>query len=91
MEIDTVIGISAALFTMSSFVPQIIRAIRTHRMTDVSVYLMPLFIAGFSLWVIYGVMHDDLVIIGSNITGIIFNATLLFLKGKYKMMQRTHY
>ncbi|HEX7032632.1 MAG TPA: SemiSWEET family transporter [Nitrososphaera sp.] len=91
MEIDTVVGISAAMLTMSSFVPQIIRAIRTHRMSDVSVYLMPLFIAGFSLWVVYGIMQDDLVIIGSNITGIIFNAILLFLKGRYKMMQRTQY
>ncbi len=85
------VGVSAALLTMSSFIPQIIRAVRTHRMSDVSVYLMPLFIAGFSLWVIYGIMRDDLVIIGSNITGIIFNAILLFLKGKYKMTQRTHH
>jgi hypothetical protein len=47
-----------------------------------------LFITGFSLWVVYGFMHDDPVIIGSNLTGIIFNAALLFLKGRYKMAQR---
>jgi uncharacterized protein with PQ loop repeat len=57
-------------------------------MEDVSIYLMPLFITGFSLWVIYGVMHDDPVIIGSNLTGIVFNATLLFLKGKYKITEQ---
>lgn len=89
MEIDTAIGISAALLTMSSFIPQIIRAVRTRSMADVSVYLMPLFIAGFSLWVVYGIMRDDPVIIGSNVAGIAFNATLLFLKGKYKMAQRS--
>lgn len=52
------------------------------------VYLMPLFIVGFSLWVVYGFMHDDPVIIGSNLTGIAFNATLLFLKGRYNMAER---
>lgn len=91
MEIDTVVGISAAALTMSSFVPQIIRAVRTHSMADVSVYLMPFFMAGFSLWVVYGIMRDDLVIIGSNVTGIIFNAILLFLKGRYRMMHRTRH
>ena len=88
MEIDTLIGVSAAILTMSSFVPQIVRAIKTRSMVDVSVYLMPLFIAGFSLWVVYGFMHDDPVIIGSNLAGIAFNATLLFLKGRYKMTER---
>ncbi|MEP0826357.1 MAG: hypothetical protein HRF40_12810 [Nitrososphaera sp.] len=91
MEIDTVVGISAAALTMSSFIPQIIRAVRTHSMADVSVYLMPFFIAGFSLWVVYGIMRDDLVIIGSNVAGIIFNAILLFLKGRYRMMHRTRH
>jgi MtN3 and saliva related transmembrane protein len=88
MEIDTLVGISAALLTMSSFVPQIIRAVRTRSMVDVSVYLMPLFITGFSLWVVYGFMHNDPVIIGSNLAGISFNAALLFLKGRYRMTKQ---
>ena len=83
MEVDTLVGISAALLTMSSFIPQIVRAVRTRSMADVSLYLMPLFIAGFSLWVVYGFMHNDPIIIGSNVTGIVFNVTLLVLKGRY--------
>ena len=82
------VGISAAILTMSSFIPQITKAIRTRRMTDVSVYLMPLFITGFSLWVVYGIMHDDSVIIGSNLAGIAFNAVLLFLKVRYRLTER---
>ena len=88
MEIDTIVGISAASLTMSSFIPQIIRAVRTRSMADVSVYLMPLFIAGFSLWVVYGFMHNDPVIIGSNVTGVVFNVTLLILKGRHSLSQR---
>jgi MtN3 and saliva related transmembrane protein len=88
MEIDTIVGISAAVLTMSSFIPQIGKAIKTRSMEDVSIYLMPLFITGFSLWVAYGFMQNDPVIIGSNVTGIVFNVTLLFLKGKYKVTER---
>jgi MtN3 and saliva related transmembrane protein len=88
MEIHTIVGVSAAILTMSSFIPQITKAIKTHRMEDVSMYLMPLFITGFSLWVVYGFMQNDPVIIGSNITGILLNLTLLFLKGKYEIEAR---
>lgn len=83
MDIDTIIGVSAAMLTMSSFIPQIIKAVKTRSMEDVSVYLMPLFITGFSLWVVYGFMHNDPIIIGANVTGIAFNAALLFLKRRY--------
>ena len=86
MQIDTMVGIMAAILTMSSFIPQVIKAIKTRSMEDVSVYLMPLFIAGFSLWVAYGFMHNDLVIIGANLTGIAFNGVLLFLKDRYRKM-----
>jgi MtN3 and saliva related transmembrane protein len=89
MEIDTIVGISAAILTMSSFVPQIAKAVKTRRTVDISVYLMPLFITGFSLWVVYGFMQNDLVIVGSNLTGIAFNVTLLLLKGRYKIEDRT--
>ena len=88
MEIDTIVGVSAAILTMSSFIPQIIRAVKTRSMVDVSAYLMPLFIAGFSLWVVYGIMHNDPVIIGANLAGIAFNAALLFLKGRYRLAER---
>jgi MtN3 and saliva related transmembrane protein len=88
MEIDTMVGVSAAILTMSSFIPQIIRVVKTRSMVDVSVYLMLLFITGFSLWVVYGFMHNDPVIIGTNLTGIAFNVTLLFLKDRYKITER---
>lgn len=88
MELDTLVGVSAAVLTMSSFVPQIIKAYRTRSMVDVSLYLMPLFMVGFSLWVVYGFMRDDPVIIGSNLVGIAFNAMLLFLKGRYKTPEK---
>jgi MtN3 and saliva related transmembrane protein len=58
---DSLIGISAALLTTLSFLPQIVKAYRTRRMKDVSRYLMILFTTGSILWIIYGIIHDDLV------------------------------
>jgi MtN3 and saliva related transmembrane protein len=73
----------AAVLTMSSFIPQINKALRTRRMNDVSTYLKILFIGGFSLWVVYGILRSDLIIIGANVMGVAFNVFLLILKSKF--------
>jgi uncharacterized protein with PQ loop repeat len=35
------------------------------------------------LWVIYGIIRNDLVIIGTNVSGVLLNITLIGLKVKY--------
>ena len=80
---DSLIGISAAFLTTLSFVPQIIKAYRTKRMKDVSRYLMILFTTGSILWIIYGIVHNDLVIVGANTTAAVFNLVLLYYSFVY--------
>lgn len=80
---DSIIGISAAFLTTMSFLPQIVKAYRTRRMKDVSRYLMILFTTGSILWIIYGIIHDDLVIVGANVTAAVFNLLLLYYSFVY--------
>ncbi len=74
------IGVAAAAFTTSSFVPQIIRAFRTKSMRDVSRYLMLFFSTGTVLWMAYGIFKSDPVIIGANGVATGLNAVLLIMK-----------
>ncbi|MFL6320643.1 MAG: SemiSWEET family sugar transporter [Nitrososphaeraceae archaeon] len=80
---DSLIGISAAFLTTLSFVPQIIKAHHTKRMKDVSRYLMILFTTGSILWIIYGILHNDLVIVGANTTAATFNLILIYYSFAY--------
>jgi MtN3 and saliva related transmembrane protein len=80
---DSLIGISAAFLTTLSFLPQIVKAYRTRRMEDVSRYLMILFSAGSILWITYGIIHHDLVIVGANVTAAVFNLVLLYFSFVY--------
>jgi MtN3 and saliva related transmembrane protein len=77
------IGILASIFSLSSTVPQIIKGKKTKKMDDVSVWLILALIVGLSLWVIYGIAKDDIVIIGGNSVGVTLNVILLVLKIKY--------
>ena len=83
-----IIGTIAGILVLSSFVPQIVRAYKTKKMSDVSVHLMILIASGMFLWVIYGFIRSDPVIIGTNATGFALNITLLAMKIGYDKMQK---
>jgi MtN3 and saliva related transmembrane protein len=82
------IGITAGILVLSSFIPQLHKAYRTKRMLDVSIYLMALIASGMFLWIIYGIIRRDPVIIGTNAAGFILNIILMILKLKYDKLHQ---
>ena len=81
------IGTIAGIFVLLSFIPQIMKAYKTKKMVDVSSYLMILIATGMFLWVVYGAIRSDPVIIGTNDTGFALNITLLIMKIKFDKLQ----
>ncbi|MFM7795192.1 MAG: SemiSWEET family sugar transporter [Candidatus Nitrosotenuis sp.] len=79
----SMLGSIAAALVTASFIPQVIRGYRTKQLEDVSYWLMITICIGLSLWIVYGVIKEDLVIIGANISTIALNVILLSLKAKY--------
>jgi MtN3 and saliva related transmembrane protein len=79
----SILGSVAAALVTGSFLPQVIRGYRTKRLTDVSYWLMITICIGLSLWIVYGIVKQDWVIIGANIGTIALNVILLVLKVKY--------
>lgn len=84
-----IIGTVAGILVLSSFIPQLIKAYKTKKMSDVSIHLMSLIASGMFLWVIYGLIRSDPVIIGTNATGFALNITLLVMKLRYDKMHRS--
>ncbi len=82
------IGITAGILVLSSFIPQLHKAYKTKRMLDVSIYLMALIASGMFLWVIYGIIRRDPIIIGTNAAGFILNIILMILKLKYDKLHQ---
>ncbi len=81
--IVTIIGIMATVFSVSSSIPQIIKALKTRKTDDVSIWLVVVLITGLSLWVIYGIGINDLLISIANSIAVAINTFLLILKIKY--------
>jgi MtN3 and saliva related transmembrane protein len=83
-----IIGTVAGILVLSSFIPQIMKAYKTKKMSDVSAHLMSLIASGMFLWIIYGFIRSDPVIIGTNAAGFALNITLLVMKVRYDKMQK---
>lgn len=83
-----IIGTIAGILVLSSFIPQLHKAYKTKRMSDVSIYLMGLIASGMLLWVVYGIIRRDPVIIGTNAAGFVLNIILMILKLKYDKLHQ---
>ena len=78
------IGLAAAVLTTSSFVPQIVKIIRTKGTKDISLLMYVVITIGFFLWLLYGVLREDPAIIFANVIALILGLFVLVLKIKYK-------
>ena len=79
MELEPIIGALAGLFTTIAVLPQIIKALRTKKVEDVSPWMFVTLCLGVGLWTIYGFLKSDLPIILTNGISFILNSIMLYL------------
>ncbi len=87
MEIDgtllTILGVTAGVLILTGWVEQIYKGYRTKSLKDVSKFLMIFISAGAILWLIYGIIVNDVFIIGTNVAAIVLMMIVLIMKKKY--------
>ena len=74
------IGLAAAFCTTIAFMPQVIRAWRTRSTTDLSLSMFLVFTTGIFLWLVYGLILQDVPLIAANGTTFVLSGTILYLK-----------
>lgn len=84
-----IIGSTAAVLTMFSFVPQIIKALKTKSVKDVSIITLFQLSIGVVLWILYGFHLKDLIIILANSITLTSLIILLYLYFNYKEIRKT--
>jgi MtN3 and saliva related transmembrane protein len=83
MSTATLIGLAAALFTTTAFLPQVIRAWRTQSTRDLSYGTFITYAIGLAMWLVYGLMIRDVPLILSNGTTFLLALTILGLKVRH--------
>lgn len=79
-----IVGLLAATLTTISFLPQVIKIVKTKHTKDISLLMYIIFTAGVLLWLFYGILlKEPPIIIGNGITLILVMIVLIF-KIRYK-------
>ncbi|UPA22167.1 hypothetical protein K8942_03840 [Candidatus Peribacteria bacterium] len=78
-----VIGYMAALVGTFLMAPQLVRAMRTKHMGDVSVVMLWAYLVNCTLWSVYGTLLGALPMMICNYTAIVIAIWQLVLKRKY--------
>lgn len=84
MDKATIIGLVAGTLTTLSFIPQLIKIVRSKSTHDISLVMYVVFSTGILLWLIYGLMIGDVPVIVANAVALFITIAILSLKIRYR-------
>ena len=74
------VGFTAAFCTTIAFLPQAIKVIRTRDTSSLSLAMYAIFTLGVALWLAYGIIKNDWVIIMANVITLLLAVVILCTK-----------
>jgi MtN3 and saliva related transmembrane protein len=74
------IGVCAAVLTSLSYIPQVRKAWPRGSTKDLSLHMLSVLTAGLLLWIGYGVLKSDWVIVAANSVGATLSGAVLVFK-----------
>ena len=83
-----ILGIVAGICTTIAVIPQIRKAWKTKKVEDVSPGMFAVLMFGVFLWIIYGIIKNDIPIIATNGVSLGLNSVMLYLMVKFGKKQQ---
>ena len=83
MDVTNIVGFTAAFLTTISYIPQVIKVMRSKSTEDLSLATFLLLFLGLSLWLVYGILLKNAPLIVANIITLFFISMILIHKLKY--------
>jgi len=80
MDATEVLGLVAAGITTLANIPQTVKIIRTKSTKSISAFTYSMLFTGMAVWVVYGILTNDLPIIIGNAIATALCGTILFVK-----------
>ncbi|MCK5450454.1 MAG: SemiSWEET transporter [Candidatus Omnitrophica bacterium] len=79
-----IIGLIAGTLTTISFLPQVMKILKTRHARDISLGMYVVLAIGMIVWLIYGVMIKELPIMVANGIALVFCLFIIAMKLKYR-------
>lgn len=82
------VGTVAALLSITSFAPQILKIWKEKDASSVSLRTYVVTVAGFSCWILYGILIRAWPVIASNIACLLMSGAVLVMKWRFERRAR---
>jgi len=79
-----ILGFTAGTLSAIMFLPQVIRTWKLKSAKELSLLMISLVTSSVILWIIYGILISNIVIIYTNSIVLVFSLFLLYFKFKFK-------
>lgn len=83
MDFTTMLGLLAGACTTAALLPQVYKTLKTKNTRDISLLMYVFLTLGILLWLIYGIMLNEMPIILANSISLLLTAGVLILKIKH--------
>ena len=84
MGFTEILGYTAGFVTTLTFLPQVIKTWKEKSSKDISLMMFLIAAANEIMWVAYGILKNDMVIILTNVVVLLLSSIMITLKLKYK-------
>ena len=78
MNFTDILGFIAGICVMTSVIPQILKVWRTKKVKDISLLTFSVLTFGVALWVVYGILKNDLPIVITNSISLFLNLIMVY-------------
>lgn len=84
-----ILGYAAGAITSLTFLPQVLKTYKEKSARDVSLNMFLIAAINEVMWIVYGVLRDDMVIILTNAVVLVMSLTMIFFKLRYGRAKST--
>lgn len=84
MDLVFIIGIGASICTATAAIPQLVKIIKCKKANDISLMMLTVLIAGLGLWVFYGFLKKDIILMVANTIPLVINILIIIFSSYYK-------
>ncbi len=83
-NLENIIGIAASIFTAVASIPQLLKLIKEKKAEDISLIMLVILLIGLGLWIYYGCLKKDWILIIANSFSFLLNLAVLILAIAFK-------
>lgn len=83
MSTAEILGYAAGAMTAFTFLPQVLKTWKSKSAKDISMNMFLIAFTNEIMWLVYGIMLDNWVIISTNAVMLVMSAVMIWLKIRY--------